>query len=225
MNPEKDIIILPCTAKKENIGLFYDKLFTVNCKTESEVHPYDIVKDNITWYDLVNQNQNNINEKLLEAYKLYKPNMHNLLYQQLYDIFGERFLIYSAGWGLIKASYRLPYYNITFNGSSKKDNHRGKKDSGFRDMNQGIEILNKYPEAKIYIILSNNYMKNIGKFFEEDSVKNREFVRIENPKTGGSNYTWVYRWCTEHILNGVCAEQDFNSRVWRGRYSEGSLTG
>jgi hypothetical protein len=47
----------------------------------------------------------------MEAYKLYEPNVYDALavYAGVSNLF-----ILSAGWGLIRADFLLPYYDITF---------------------------------------------------------------------------------------------------------------
>ncbi len=48
---------------------------------------------------------------LLPAYKLYAPSQYGHLVNTLG---AENVLIFSAGWGLVRASYLLPNYDITF---------------------------------------------------------------------------------------------------------------
>ncbi len=61
--------------------------------------------------------------KLLQAYKLYKPK----IYTQLVEVFGkDNVYILSAGWGLIRASFLTPNYDITFSGQADAYKRRGK---------------------------------------------------------------------------------------------------
>ncbi len=54
---------------------------------------------------------------LLKAYLLYKPKP----YAQLVEKFGEgKVFILSAGWGLVRADYPLPGYDITFSKTAEK---------------------------------------------------------------------------------------------------------
>ena len=58
---------------------------------------------------------------LLEAYKLYNPTRHPKVYEQLVERFTEKkVFILSAGWGMIRADYPTPTYNITFSSQAKK---------------------------------------------------------------------------------------------------------
>ncbi len=74
-----------------------------------------------TWRDkLLEYNKNykaDNPDNLLPAYKLYK----NKIYQALADKFGvENLYILSAGWGLIRADFLTPDYDITFRTDKKK---------------------------------------------------------------------------------------------------------
>src|SRR5262249_16040670 len=55
---------------------------------------------------------------------LYAPTEHEFrnLYRDLADAFGwDNVFVLSAGWGLIRASFWTPDYNITFSTQAKKD--------------------------------------------------------------------------------------------------------
>lgn len=71
---------------------------------------------------------------LLPAWKLYR----NDAYGRLAENFGTRKLfILSAGWGLLSADFRTPYYDITFSNSARGENackRRSIRDSGYRDL-------------------------------------------------------------------------------------------
>lgn len=61
---------------------------------------------------------------LLRAADLYAPTEHEFrnLYRELADAFGwGNVFVLSAGWGLIRADFRTPDYNITFSTQAKKD--------------------------------------------------------------------------------------------------------
>ena len=62
---------------------------------------------------------------LLPAWRLYE----NPIYELLADHCGlKRFYILSAGWGLIRADFLTPAYDITFSPGAEKDKRRRKKD-------------------------------------------------------------------------------------------------
>lgn len=70
---------------------------------------------------------------LLPAWELYT----DPAYQELADRFGvDNLYILSAGWGLVKAEYLLPKYDITFSASAKGENaykRRRRGDCGYCD--------------------------------------------------------------------------------------------
>jgi len=58
---------------------------------------------------------------LLEAYRLYR----NSLYQELVDAFGlTNVFVLSAAWGLVRADYLLPYYDLTFAQTQPGDSYK-----------------------------------------------------------------------------------------------------
>ncbi len=75
----------------------------------------------VTWRQQLEQlNKGGANPfGLLQAYQLYKPTA----YERLVAKFGLRqVLVLSAGWGLVRADYLLPSYDVTFSsqaGSSR----------------------------------------------------------------------------------------------------------
>ncbi len=77
-------------------------------------HPDDPSGDGLTWREkLLRYNEKGENpQKLARAFELYD----NAVYRSLVDVLGiEKVFILSAGWGLIRAEFLTPYYDITFN--------------------------------------------------------------------------------------------------------------
>ena len=69
---------------------------------------------------------------LLPAWQLYKPRPDKLIYEQLYRKYGpDNLYILSAGWGLLRADFLTPAYDITFSTAQNVDKYkrRGKRDS------------------------------------------------------------------------------------------------
>lgn len=92
-----------------------------------------IAKESGTWRGyLARYNQEGSNPNNLSiAGKLYRP----LIYQTLMDKFGQKNLfILSAGWGLIRSDYLVPYYDITFSKQGKTGSRRLPSDK-FQDFN------------------------------------------------------------------------------------------
>ncbi len=98
--------------------------------------PDDVGNDGLTWREiLLEYNRSNSASNpwgLFPAHRLYKPG----IYRRLVDVFGlENVYILSAGWGLIKASFLLPKYDITFSASADRYKKRSKRDE-YADFNQ-----------------------------------------------------------------------------------------
>ena len=199
INTKKDIIILPCTAGKTKLGAFFGKTFTAAPQNAGEVRPFDQcgIEGCETWYDLVEKMQKQDRPDMLEAYKLYHPRGNASLYEKVRAVFGDRFMIFSAGWGLIKSDYKLPYYDITFNGSNTNSNHRRTKDP-YKDINQLPEILKKYPDAKIYSVVLGQYVKKLPDLMEGFADR---WIQLDASTMDGSAYTKVYRYVESKILN------------------------
>lgn len=84
-----------------------------------------------TWRDLV-MDQSAM-KTCLGATDLYEPPIYGELANELGT---ENTFILSAGWGLVRGDFRLPYYDITFTTQGvDKSKRRGKKDQ-FNDFNQ-----------------------------------------------------------------------------------------
>jgi hypothetical protein len=82
----------------------------------------------VSWRTLLeeyNKSPENNPWNLYPAYKLYE----NEIYRKLANRFGvEHLYILSAGWGLIRADFLTPQYDITFSSKATKDKRRKKAD-------------------------------------------------------------------------------------------------
>ena len=66
---------------------------------------------------------------LLLAWNLYRNRTYPQLYRQLWEKYGpDNLYILSAGWGLIRADFLTPAYDITFSNSAAAHQRRGKRD-------------------------------------------------------------------------------------------------
>jgi hypothetical protein len=84
-----------------------------------------IGEETTTWRDfLIRYNEQSENpNRLLRAADLYTPKEHVFrhVYQELADTFGwENVFILSAGWGIIRSTFLIPDYNITFTSQVKE---------------------------------------------------------------------------------------------------------
>jgi uncharacterized protein DUF6884 len=87
---------------------------------------------------------------LLPAIELYT----NSAYGELGRRFGsERVFILSAGWGLVRGSYRLPKYDITFSKQADKYKQRRPEDS-YQDFNQ----LPREPDGPVVFLGGRDYL-------------------------------------------------------------------
>ncbi len=113
-------VVLVCSSEKHNNTHISVNNQTIKFKAVSNPGNFEFLpddpkpNDNCTWRKWVEDNQNNAAIPAL-AYNLYSPrNPFNDAYVNLNNAFNNRFYILSAGWGLVKANYRLPNYDITF---------------------------------------------------------------------------------------------------------------
>ena len=73
---------------------------------------------------------------LLPAWRLYQNSIYELLYRK----FGvDNFYILSAGWGLIRADFLTPHYDITFSKATKVEKY--KRRGGNRDIWNDFHML------------------------------------------------------------------------------------
>ncbi|MBC6443380.1 MAG: hypothetical protein GDA53_09770 [Rhodobacteraceae bacterium] len=94
--------------------------------------PDDVSPDNMTWRDkLLRYNQTGANPLgLLPAAGLYRPPIYGALAAALP---ASRLFILSAGWGLIRADFLTPAYDITFSAQAAPLSRR-QKSARWQDM-------------------------------------------------------------------------------------------
>jgi hypothetical protein len=141
-------VVIQCAADKRDGGFFKSasghpvKFVAVPSIAPSGgdlsyAHPDDIADAGKTWRQhLVEYNGLGANPfGLFPAYQLYV----NPVYGQLVRKFGlERVFILSAGWGLLRASFLTPNYDITYSTDAKRKTpwvFRRRSDE-YRDLNQ-----------------------------------------------------------------------------------------
>lgn len=119
-------VVMICAGSKFHEGeLKIDNHF-INFIARSNRDNYEFLPDDLieingkkTWRDFVNENQPTLT---LKAYELYKKKQ----YRCLYNKYGNNFFILSAGWGLVNAEFKLPYYDITFSQQGSINTKRNK---------------------------------------------------------------------------------------------------
>ena len=132
-------IVIQCAASKvSDAGSLTDDrgrpvIFVANpalaphSETYIYARPDDPATNGLTWRDLlVEYNASGKNRLgLLPAYRLY----HHEVYRELVNRYGvDNVFILSAGWGLIRANFLTPKYDITFSANADKYKKRSKKD-------------------------------------------------------------------------------------------------
>ena len=117
-------VVMICAKVKHNNTHISVNNQTIKFKAVSNPGNFDFLPDDpkpndkCTWRKWVEDNQNNAAIPTL-AYNLYSPrNPFNEVYLNLNEKFDDRLFILSAGWGLVKANFRLPNYDITFSGNN-----------------------------------------------------------------------------------------------------------
>ena len=181
---------------------------------EMYFHPDDLVtNEGITWRELVSQQ--GLNNNLQPAYDLYRPPIYNSLYQK----YGNDLFIFSAGWGIVRADYKLPKYNVTFS----KANHvpifakRNLSDS-FQDFNHLDKTENNINEdivliaPKDYVIsfcqLTHHLKNKKIIFYFGAEIKNKfinepDFEFRKLPFETTNNRKWHYEFAQRLINNKI----------------------
>jgi len=161
-------------------------------KNEQCFHPdYLIPYENRTWRKLIEEQGDNNN--LLPAYKLYR----HPIYEALYEKYGEDLLIFSAGWGIVRADYKLPKYNITFSHSKNTPIYARRRfndsQNPFNDFNQlkGIK-----PNEELIFIAGSDYVTHFCKLTEglvnkKIIIYNSDAVLKNNPYLNNNNFTFI----------------------------------
>jgi hypothetical protein len=176
------------------------------------VHPDDLIpNENISWRDLIAQQEEH--NDLLSAYNLYRPGIYNSLFEH----YGNDLFIISAGWGIIRADYRLPKYNVTFSNNQNIPIYaRRNNDDVFNDFNhlEGIE-----ENERIVLIAGSDYVlpfcqltedlpnekiiiyKNQNLLYNNPFVENNNFQFIHYQTNRRTN--WHYEFAERLINNEI----------------------
>ncbi len=151
-------------------------------------------------------------DQLYKAGDLYKAPIYRALMRK----FGaNNVFILSAGWGLIRSDYLLPYYDITFSNQGEPYSKRGSRDR-FDDFNQLYDVDIRPNESiyffgglsylALYFKLTRNfaarkviYHAHKGETYNKAATQVRDYVFIPSPYPGSQN--WHYK-CAEGFING-----------------------
>lgn len=179
------IVIICCSKKNGNnlvhkgksINFVANKQYAPpNSNTALYVHPDDLIADEgITWRALVEKQNSN----LLPAYQLYDQS----IYQKLYQKFKNDLFIFSAGWGIIRADYQVPKYNITFSNASNVPQYaqrNSKCDRAYKSFNH-LTTINS--NETILLMGGSDYIRMF--FAEAIQLKNKKKIIYTSDRLNG----------------------------------------
>ena len=217
------IVVMQCAArKKPDSGHFKDHdgkhvVFVANPELAPPrvgvvyARPDDLTKEGLTWRDkLLAYNQKPEANPLgfLPACELYQ----NDVYRKISARVGySRFFILSAGWGLVSASFLMPYYDITFTAQAEAYKRRRKADhyNDFTMLSAGTREPVLFLGGKDYLPLFDRLTNEIlGPrivFFNSATVpqiRNGRAVRFET----STRTNWHYK-CAEELIDGNLDEK------------------
>ena len=213
-------IIISCSKSKNGDSFLYNetkinfvsRVDGLDSENELYVHPDDLIpNEENTWRDLVSQQE--IRNDLLPAYQLYK----HLIYDSLFQHYGDDLFIYSAGWGIVRADFKLPKYNITFSNERNIPTYaiRNHNDD-FNDFNQleaidenetivfiggkdyvlpFCQLTNHLPNQKV-IIYKNMGVLNHNPYANINNFRFKHYLTNERRK-------WHYEYANKLINNEI----------------------
>jgi hypothetical protein len=137
--------IVFCCSTTKNGNHFIHNGLTINFvshvdhavdRSVIQVHPDNLIPDDvITWRELISLQE--AQKNLIPAHLLYRPSIYNDLYQN----FGNDLFIFSAGWGIVRADYKLPKYDVSFSRRSNVPLYAKRRPGEvFNDFNQLVGI-------------------------------------------------------------------------------------
>jgi hypothetical protein len=190
-------VVMICSSRKKDSTLdeFPKVKFTVKGNYKNEFHPDDFIPNSYkSWRKYLEEHQDDIN--LLMTYKLYSRKEYRCLYER----FKNSLYILSAGWGLVGAEFKLPYYDITFSSKSGSSNKRDKI-TDFKDFNQldisdneDVVFIGTPNYVPLFIHLTKNLSNRKIIYWKSKSLKkikvNDTFEYCYFPN--GTNRNWYY---------------------------------
>jgi hypothetical protein len=143
---------------------------------------------------------------LFRAGELYKPPIYRALISK-FD--ATNVFILSAGWGLVRSDYLIPYYDITFSNQGEPSAKRCTSDR-FEDFNQ-LSIVDIHPDETIYFFGGQSYLslycsmtqsisaRKVIYHSHSASIQIQGYESIPSPFPGSTN--WHYK-CAEGFISG-----------------------
>lgn len=146
--------------------------------------PDDLSDNGTSWREVLldyNRKAGANRLRLYQAYELYQ----NPAYRQLVDRFGlQKIYILSAGWGLIRADFLTPNYDITYSQSAEKYKRR-KKTERFEDFCQ----LTNHASEEIVFFGGQDYLPLFWALMRDVSGEKRVFYNsARTPQMPGVSF-------------------------------------
>jgi hypothetical protein len=179
--------------------------------------PDDQISDSSTktWRDLVLEQDY---PDLVQAYLLYDPkNRYKDIYKELHKKFDNYFYIFSAGWGIVRSTYKLPAYNITYSAQGKPWAKRTKSMpwNDFNHLRDDVKEGKISSDVEIVLFAGTGYL---GPFYKLTSmIKNTKIItHMANgiskrtgykyiPYCGTDKHTWCYQAADDFCKKGLTA--------------------
>ena len=129
---------------------------------------------NKTWNDLVLEQKHS---DFIEAYKLYSDDVYRGLFRE----YGNNFYILSAGWGIIRACFKIPAYDITYSKAGNMPKWVKRNDNaGWLDINHLKEDAAKSPSTPIILFAGVDYVPHFQRM--ACGIKNRKIIMYRSKK-------------------------------------------
>lgn len=159
------------------------------------------------------QNENIIPPECADQFLIqFAEHVFRKLYQELVGAFGwDNVFILSAGWGLIRADFWTPDYNVTFSPQGKKDKPwvwRNTKDRSWLDFNH-LKDAPITQDEPIHLFGGKDYLPTFYALVEavpgrkivhyKGNVERRSSFDYEKYEGSEKNRTWHYRAAKEFV--------------------------
>jgi hypothetical protein len=184
------IAVLCCSSKKSKERFCYNDQyikFVASPQMASKTMPKNGVEyykpddkipgENKTWRDLVLEQKHS---DLVTAYCLYCRD----IYKDFYRNFGDRFYILSAGWGIIRANFKIPTYDITYSTTPKVPEYAKRGDNhGWKDINHLQEDSMKWGcDSEVILFAGSAYVSHFREMAQSlpNSIQKRILVYTNN---------------------------------------------
>ena len=180
-------LLCPCSGDKLNNAPILYNTFVNSNLTNAIFRPFDIVNSSTkkTYFDAVRNSQN----QLTPACKLYRGNDKKSAYVDCYNNNGANMFCLSPAWGIVRADYCLPDYEVSFgNGFESELNRKGEYINPLWRIGM-VNTFNHLSTTKsnipLVVIGGANYIRRAIYLYKIGAIKNPLFIitnshKIEN---------------------------------------------